>query len=91
MSSGTIRTSKIFSKSNFKSHSIDGETFLSVSDEQLKEVAEKIPNRVKLKKNIDSAISAEKVSDMFCVTIVSSVDCCPSVLDIKFSLKQKPT
>ena len=44
-----------------------------MSDEKLKEVAEKIPNRVKLKKIIDSAISAEKVSDMFCVTIVSIV------------------
>ena len=73
VSSGTIRTSKIFSKCNLKSHSIDGERFLSMSDEKLKEVAEKIPNRVKLKKIIDSAISAEKVSDMFCVTIVSIV------------------
>ena len=47
---------------NFQSHSIDGETFISMSDEQLKEVAEKISDRVKLKKIIDSAISADKVS-----------------------------
>ena len=36
-----------------------------MSDGHLKEVAEKIPDRVKLKKVIDSTISAKKVSDIF--------------------------
>ena len=55
---------------NFQSHSIDGETFLSMSDGHLKEVAEKIPDRVKLKKIIDSTISAKKVSDIFCHYVI---------------------
>ena len=43
-------------------------------DGQLKEVAEKISDRVKLKMIIDSAISGKKVRDMLLVTMLSSLD-----------------
>ena len=55
----------------------------------MKEVGEKISDRVKLKKIIDSAISAEKVSDMFltlCYLVLTVTHLC---LIYSFSLKQK--
>ena len=42
---------------NFEKHSIDGETFVCMSDEQLKEVAEKIVDRLKLKKIMECNIN----------------------------------
>lgn len=47
-------------------HKIDGETFLELNDEYLKEIAPRLGDRLKLKKLIQAAVCEKTVSVLYC-------------------------
>ena len=68
---------------NFQEHGIDGETFLLMSDDELKEVAPRMADRMKLKKLRDVEVT-EKVCSHNTTIAIKFKPVCQSVKNYSF-------